>query len=50
MNRNDIQKAIESGKTALGVEFGSIFRKWAHDEDAVAPDAELPVGGFDCQL
>ena len=23
MNRNDIQKAIESGKTALGVEFGS---------------------------
>lgn len=23
MNRNDIQKAIESGKTALGIEFGS---------------------------
>ena len=23
MNRNDTQKAIESGKTALGIEFGS---------------------------
>ena len=23
MNRNDTQKAIESGKTVLGIEFGS---------------------------
>ena len=23
MNQNDIQKAIESGRTALGIEFGS---------------------------